>query len=275
MRIILPLLLAVALPACAPDRPDAAPDRPPVPHRTQTTPDPNRSDATPAPAAARIAYTMVRDSISGAVLPRLADARDPRARAVNARLDTISVDLRCAEPVDPWGGRTEHQSQARVAYAADSVLSVFIRFSGFCGGAHPINGVNESVTFDLRTGRAVPFRALFANYERDSLAIARVLFPEKVAAAERMTKEEREALTDGDEAFCIQFYTALELSRTYFSYWFTDAGFVVEPQLAHAITPCIDEATVPYERLRPFAAPGGLLTHVAAARAARAAPRQR
>lgn len=233
MRLIIPLALLLALPACAQDHPNPA-------------------------VFAPLAYTMVRDSVSGALLPRLSD---PRFRAVNRQLDSISAELRCTEPVVN-GYATEHESETRVAYAADSILSVMIRFSGFCGGAHPINGVNLSVTFDLRTGKPVPFRELFANYEGDAAAIVRALYPAQVQAGDRIAALDRE-WEDGDEEFCLQFYAARRLKDTSFNYTLSDSGLVVEPQMAHAVTPCIEEAVVPYARLRPFAAPGGLLARMA------------
>lgn len=237
MRIIIPLVLLFALPACGQDPPDPA-------------------------VSAPLAYGMVRDSVSGAVLPRLSGARDPRFLAVNRQLDSISAELRCLEPVVN-GYATEHESETRVTYAADSILSVFIRFSGFCGGAHPINGVNLSVTYDLRTGKPVAFRELFADYEGDAAAIVRVLYPAQVEAGDRIAAMDRE-WEDGDEEFCLQFYATRWLKDAFFNYTLSDSGLVVEPEMAHALTPCIEEAVVPYARLRLFAAPGGVLARMAA-----------
>ena len=213
-----------------------------------------------------VAYRAVRDTLSGAKLPRLTDARSVQARAVNRQLDSISAGLRCWERIDQFGHKTEHWSVSRTTYAADDVLSVFIRFGGFCGGAHPINGVNVSATFDLRTGKPVPFRELFADYERDAHAIVRALFPAQTAAADRLSPSEIEQATHEDETYCLQLYTTAELARTSFAYSFSYAGLVVEPDFPHVIRACAEDAVVPYERLRPFAAPGSILARVAEAR---------
>jgi hypothetical protein len=244
MRAIVPLLLCLATPACAQDRADTAPGP--------------------------LAYTLVRNPESGAVLPRLTDTRDPRWRAVNAQLDSVAAELRCLDKVDPFGHATEHWSDTKVAYAADSILSVFIRFGGFCGGAHPINGVNLSMTFDLRMGKGVPFRELFADYDGNALAIVRALYPEQTARAAQLARRGDPALTDEDE--CIVVYAAAGLARGYFAYTFSRAGLVVEPDFAHVVGACREEVVVPYDRLRPFAAPGGILDRMVDAHAPRTGP---
>jgi hypothetical protein len=250
MRIVpLLLLLSLAIPACA-----------------QGQQPPRRGRSTP------VAYATVRDRVSGAKLPRLTNPRTPQMRAVNRQLDTISAELRCLQPIVE-DLQTEYYSQARTTYAADDVLSVLIRFGGFCGGAHPINDVNVSVTFDLRTGKRVRFEELFANYERDRRAIVRALFPVQTTAGDRLSPSQMEQLEDSDERYCLQYYTTEALSRSYFAYSLSSAGLVAEPRLAHALTPCITESVVPYERLRPLAAPGSILERVIRVRAAPSANR--
>lgn len=213
-----------------------------------------------------VAYRYVLDTLSGAKLPRLTDASTRQARAVNRQLDYISADLRCLDRMDGFGRKTEHWSVTRTPYAADDVLSVFIRFGGFCGGAHPILGENVSQTFDLRTGKPVQFRDLFADYERDRHEIVRALFPPLTTAADRLSPAWIEQTGDDNEAFCLQFYTTAALAETWFAYTFADSGLVVEPSMGHVVRSCQEEAVVPYERLRPFAAPDGILARVAAAR---------
>jgi hypothetical protein len=242
MRPILVLLLGLAIPAAA------SAQRAPAPH-----------------PSTRVPYAVVHDTTSGAKLPRLTDPRTPQARAVNRQLDSISADLRCPQRY-VRGMKTEHDAEARTTYAADDVLSVLIRFGGDCGGAHPF-WVNASVTFDLRTGKPMAFRDLFADYERDAPAIVRALFPAQTAAADRLSPAQVEALDDGTDDFCLQFYTTGTLAReTRFAYSLSYDGLVAEPRLDHARVPCVEEAVVPYERLRPFAAPGSILDRVAAAR---------
>ncbi len=244
MRLILFLLLCLAIPAAA-QAPASGPRN-------------------------TIPYRVVRDTVSGAKVPRLTAPRTRVERAVNRQLDSVSASLRCLGPTDGFGNKTDHWSEVRTTYAANDVLSVFIRFGGFCGGAHPINGVNVSATFDLRTGKQVEFRDLFADYARDAPAIVRALFPAQTAAADRLTDAEIEGLSEDE--FCIQFYTTANLVEEYFGYSFSHAGLVAEPGLSHAVRPCVEEAVVPYARLAPFAAPGSILARVAAAHASAAVP---
>lgn len=225
-----------------------------------------------ADRSAPVAYTAVRDTVSGAKLPRLADPRTPQMRNVNRQLDSISAGLRCDAQTDRFGHKTEHWSDSRTTYAADDVLSVYIRFGGFCGGAHPINGVNLSATFDLRAGKPIPFRALFANYDRDAATIVRALFPEMTTAADRLPPERASTYDVEDEEYCLELYATDVLSNSWFSYTLTYAGLVAEPDFAHVIRACQEPALVPYARLRPFAAPGSILERVAAARASATTP---
>lgn len=242
MRPILSLLLCLAIPA------DAFGQQAPAPH-----------------PSTRVPYIGVRDTISGAKLPRLTEARTPQTRNVNRQLESISTSLRCLERIDPFGHKTEHWSDSRTTYAAGDVLSVYVRFGGFCGGAHPVNGENLSTTFDLRTGKPVAFRDLFADYARDAPAIVRAMFPAQTAAADRLPPAAAEYDTD-DEEYCLQLYATDELARQSFAYTFTYEGVVVEPSLGHALRACQEPSPVPYERLRPFAAPGSILDRVARAR---------
>jgi hypothetical protein len=246
MRLILFLLLCLSIPADA---------QAPASRRPNTIP-----------------YQVVRDTVSGAKVPRLAAPRTRVERAVNRQLDSISASLRCILRMDGFGRKTEYWSTVRTTYAAHDVLSVFIRFGGFCGGSHPINGENVSATFDLRTGKQVEFRDLFADYERDAHAIIRTMFPAYTAAADRLTASEIEQMKSDDERFCVQFYATQDLVRESFGYSFTHAGLVVEPGLSYPVRSCAEEAVVPYERLAPFAAPGGILARIIAARASIAAP---
>jgi hypothetical protein len=261
MRVPGVLLLLPALAACMRDSPEAAPDVSPASLAPTVVHPPGPTPRTADPAPGQLPYVMVRDPVSDAVLPRLTDTLDPRFRAVNRQLDSISGELRCLDKVAPSGEPTEHWSLVEVAHAADSIFSVKMHFGGFCGGAHPIKGENVSVTYDLRTGRPVEFRALFADWERDARAIVRVMYTAHVAAAARMEAEGREPGPEDEDA-CVPPYSEDALAGWMY-YWMTDAGLVVEPSLGYAAHACTEESLVPYARLRPFAAPGGLLERMA------------
>jgi hypothetical protein len=218
-----------------------------------------------------LAYRWVRDTLSGAKLPRLTDVRTPQAQAVNRQLDSISAELRCEEAVDHSDHKTEHWSLSKAEYAAHGVFSVYIRFGGFCGGPNPINGINLSTTFDLRTAKPVLFRDLFADFDRDAQGIVRAIFAQQTAAADTLPPSWFEQLDDYPDDFCLQFYTTESLVETYFSYTFSDSGLVVEPEFSQVVRACQEPMVAPYERLLPFAEPGGILARVAAARSSTAA----
>jgi hypothetical protein len=262
MRPILPVLLGLALAACGRGQAarDATASRADSAAAAETE---SAQAAAPGQAAGRIAFAMVRDSGTGAVLPRLTDSAGAQARAVNRFLDSMSATMRCDTAFAPNGDPTEFEAEARVTYAADSIFSVHIRESYYCGGPYPTNGANFSATFDMRTGVEVPFEALFADWARDGAAIVRVIYPEQVAGADRIAAAGE---PDPDDEDCNQFYAPDRLAEGGFHYAFSDAGLMVEADFPHVIAACGGEAVVPYERLRPFAAPGGILARRATAK---------
>lgn len=261
MRAIFPVLLALALAACGRDQ--AARDATASRADSAAASTASAESAPPTPAGGRITFAMVRDTTTGAVLPRLTDSSRAQARAVNRLLDSASASMRCESPIGPSGDPTEFEAEARVTYAANSVFSVHIRESYYCGGPYPTNGANFSTTFDMRTGEEVPFEGLFADWARDGAAIVRVIYPEQVAGADRIAASGE---PDPDDEDCNQFYAPDRLVEGGFHYAFSDAGLMVEADFPHVIAACGDEAVVPYERLRPFAAPGGILARVANAK---------
>jgi len=213
--------------------------------------------AAPVRASTPIAYRMMRNPVSGAVLPRLTAPLTPQARAVNAQLDTLAASLRCDEPAGR-GATHEFESHAQVTYAANDVFSVRIRASYFCGGPYPTDGANLSVTYDLRTSTAVPWDALFAGYARNGPAIVRALLPGRFGAAARAPAEM--------SADCKELFSVDELAERGFAYSLSPRGMEVETEFPHAFAACNEQATVPYARIRGFAAPGGILARVARSR---------
>lgn len=274
MRRFLLLTLCIALPGCAdsphPARAAAQPPAPGVREAAVPTDTPVRPKAAiqSTPSDTEIRYVMVRDPQTGAVLPRLADTAGAVARRVNRRLDEVSAELSCGGGPWPAGTHIWYESHAKVDYAADSVFSVDLYASYSCGGPSHTNRHNTPLTFDLRRGKEVEFRDLFADYERDARAIVRAMYPAATEKARRLAATGIEPASDRD--ICVSLYAEEELARNYFTYTFTDSGVAVDPNFAQVIGACTELATVPYERLRPFAAPGGILLRVADARAARA-----
>lgn len=208
-------------------------------------------------ASTAIPYRMVRSRVSGVVLPRIS-LSTRQARAVNTQLDSLAASLRCDPPAVRGQHVEPYDVQSRVTYAANDVFSVFVTASWFCGGPYPTDGANLSTTFDLRTGREVPFRALFANYARDGMEIVRTLFPGQVARARRPAPDNPTERNQCDGVFPVA-----ELPDHVEVYSLSPRGLTAEIVYPHVAQVCGERVTVPYARLRRFARPGGILARVA------------
>lgn len=217
-----------------------------------------------APAlGSKVEYRLVRNSRSNALLPRLIRFHNFAIQdKVNRQLDSLADSLFCEDQGASTSLPEYFESVAKVTYAADDILSVSVHASYYCGGPYPTNDSNLSVTYDLRTGSPVPFEGLFADYQRNAAEIVRALYPEKVARAENWAatgqEESGESCDDAPSLFSID-----SLLESGFSYVLAPDGLVVQPNFPHAAEACAETATVPYERLRRFAAPQGILTRVA------------
>lgn len=198
-----------------------------------------------------IAYRMYTTPL-GHRLPRLTRHRDAGVlRRVNALIESLARGLACDEPSDDTFGVT-----GEVHYADADIFSVYISTSWFCGAAYPTSDHNDSLTFDLRSGEIVDFRALFADYERDRAAILATIFAGRVERARRV-KAGAVAPDECDGAFEMWFPETSTYGMS-----FSTSGLEVQPELPHVIAACAEIVTVPYERLRPFAASQGLLPRI-------------
>ena len=208
-------------------------------------------DAPAPPAAAdSVQVRTVRDDSTGAELPRVSLLGRPDAEArVNAALDSLSASMRCDPESAPPDA--EYTSRAAVTMAAHGVLSVTIHSSYWCGGAYPTNDANQSVTFDLTTGEAVPFEALFRDLDGDRAAITGVI----------QTTLLPEATDENPD--CAEPLSTEALMSTTFSYALGADGLIVQPDFPHVIAACAAEITVPYGSLRAYARDGGALARVA------------
>jgi hypothetical protein len=205
-----------------------------------------------AGAQEAVEVRMVRDDSTGVELPRITLAGRPEVEArVNASLDSLSASLACNADISrPGTDPFEYDTAARVDHAADDVLSVNIHSSYNCGGPYPSSGVNQSVTYDLTTGEAVPFDALFRD-DADRSALAGLLSAALTPMAGDM---------NGD---CDEVLSTEALSDGSFDYSLNDEGIAVQPDFPHVIADCGVEATLPYASVRAFARDGGVLARVA------------
>jgi hypothetical protein len=131
--------------------------------------------------------------------------------------------------------------------------------SYFCGGAHPTNEDFRSATFDLRTGKSVEFEGLFRDYGRDKRAILSTIFAEQIAEAAKHPEpsdvpDEKRSCADEPGLYALE---ALEESTYTFN--FSPRGLEVQPEWPHVVQACEIRVTVPYGKLKPYAASRGLL----------------
>lgn len=262
MRRILPLLLCLTLPACAREgRPSAEAVAAPSADTARLVR--YEEEGYRPPAVVTIPYTMVLHPRTRVVMPRLTNPATPQARAVDTRLESMAAEMSCGGEEEADGQKTWFEYSAGVSYASDSVFSVRRRDSYYCGGGSLTNGVNFSVTFDLRTGQEVEWKELWADWTRDGESIMRAIFPAQTAHADSMAAQLGEGEPDRDSGDpCWDLFLAEELaSGSHLRYSVADSGLAVELDPPQVIKSCGEQAVVPYERLRPFA--GGILARVA------------
>ncbi|HEY3570828.1 MAG TPA: hypothetical protein VGP73_23055 [Thermoanaerobaculia bacterium] len=216
------------------------------------------AQAAPKPASkakGEIAWKMVKVRHGRFQVPHLTRYRDPKVlRSVNRQIDAIVAEMGC----DPTTYEIEIRSALKLA--SRDIFSVYLSGSYDCHGAYPINEDLRSTTFDLRTGRPVKFEELFRDYNRDKRAILSTIFAKQVAAAEKHPQPE--APDPNDDGSCDKspwLYALDALEEGSYSFNFAPRGLEVQPEWPHVVQACEERVTVPYEKLRPYAAPGGLL----------------
>jgi hypothetical protein len=146
-----------------------------------------------------------------------------------------------------------------VKLADRDIFSVYISGSYFCG-TYPENDDKRSTTFDLMTGKPVAFEKLFKDYERDKRAILSTIFARQVAEAEKHPQPEHP--DPNDDGSCDKspwLYSLDALEEDQYTFNLTARGLEVQPDWPHVVEACEERVTVPYEKLKPYAAPGGLL----------------
>jgi hypothetical protein len=205
-----------------------------------------------------LATRMVRVTANRFQVPHLAHYPDPRIlEQVNRQIDETVADMGCAEP-----GQIDKTLKVKsaVKLAAREVFSVYISGSYFCG-AYPENDDVRSITFDLRTGKPVSFEALFKNYDLDKKIILSTIFARQVQEAIKHP----DPGTLNEDASCAQapwLYALDALESSDYTFNLTNRGLEVQPIWPHVIQACAQRVTIPYSRLKKFAAPDGLITRL-------------
>lgn len=207
-----------------------------------------------------IAFRMVKER-RGFQIPHLTKYHDRQIVAfVNRQIDNQLAEVGCSD--EPWGEDKTLEVRSAVKLAAHDIFSVYMSASYFCG-AYPENNDDRSLTFDLRTGKAVSFEELFRDYVKERRTILATIFRRQVeAAASRKEGTETDSGSCEDyssELYSLDHLAGDESSRSNFFFNFTAGGLEVEPDWPHVVEACAERVTVPYAQLRAFAAPGGLL----------------
>lgn len=201
-----------------------------------------------------IGYQMARVRRTKMMFPRLTRFRDRAVLgAVNRQIDVLTRDFGCDR-----GRNNYYNLKSRVEYAAHDVFSIYASAEYFCGGAYPTNDSNNSVTFDMKTGRQIKFEELFKNYEADKREILETIFASQIAVATRRAATRKpEAEEDCEDLFQLD-----RLESSTYAFNFSRNGLSVQPEWPHVIEACAERVTVPYAKLSKFAAPNGVLARV-------------
>jgi hypothetical protein len=200
-------------------------------------------------------YREEARSETGAVLPFIISYKNSEAME---RVNTYLLDMSTRMSCDSSSGRDDdelreyysYNATSSVTYAKHDIYSISIHSSYFCGGAHPNNDVNESITFDMKTGEPVSFEQLFTKYEEDKEKIVSLIFASQIQKAEESV----------DEESCDSMFTLDRLTDSEYSYTLGDKGITIEPNWPHVIEACEEAITVPISELSSFIDPSSIVS---------------
>lgn len=206
-----------------------------------------------------IGFQMVAIRETGIRFPRLTSYLDANVmKEVNRQIDEVTSEFGCSEFSN--GKKGSFAVRAQVEYTANRIFSIYASEAFDCGGVHPTSDYNNSLTFDLKTGKLVEFEELFRNYEADKLEILKIIFAKQIERSEKLAAagKQKEESCEGDP----DLYSLEHLESETYAFNFSTEGLRVQPAWPHVIEACAERVTVPYAKLRKFAAPGGLLARV-------------
>lgn len=178
---------------------------------------------------------------------------------VNAQIDELSKDFGCPAPraKDDW-----YKIFSRVEYGAEDIFSIYASANYYCGGPYPTNDANMSLTFDLRTGKQIQFAALFGSYDANKDQILKIIFAKQFARTEKLLAAGKKSDEDSNCEENSDLFTLENLRDSEYAYNFSARGLVVQPRWPHVVEACAERVTVPYQQLKEFAAPNGILARI-------------
>jgi hypothetical protein len=207
-----------------------------------------------------IHYRMSPVGDSQIRFPRLTAYKDiTTMNRVNAQIDELSKEFGCSAPhvKDEW-----YKVFSRVEYAAKDILSIYASANYNCGGPYPTNDANMSLTFDLRTGKKVQFVELFRSYDANKDQILKIIFARQLARTEKLLAAGKKSDESSNCEEDSDLFTLEILRGSEYAYNFSDKGLVVQPRWPHVVEACAERVTVPYQQLKEFAAPNGILARI-------------
>jgi hypothetical protein len=207
-----------------------------------------------------IHYRMSPVGDSQIRFPRLTAYKDiTTMNRVNAQIDELSKEFGCSAPYgkDEW-----YKVFSRVEYTAKDILSIYASANYNCGGPYPTNDANMSLTFDLRTGKKVQFVELFRSYDANKDQILKIIFARQLARTEKLLAAGKKSDESSNCEEDSDLFTLEILRGSEYAYNFSDKGLAVQPRWPHVVEACAERVTVPYQQLKEFAAPNGILARI-------------
>jgi hypothetical protein len=192
--------------------------------------------------------------------PRLTAYKDVTTmNRVNAQIDELSKEFGCPAPrgKDDW-----YKVFSRVEFGAKDIFSIYASANYHCGGPYPTNDANMSLTFDLRTGKKVQFAELFRSYDANKVQILKIIFARQLERTEKLLAAGKKSDENSNCEENFDLFTLENLRDSEYAYNFSERGLVVQPQWPHAVEACAERVTVPYQQLKEFAAPNGILARI-------------
>ncbi|HMO19141.1 MAG TPA: hypothetical protein PKA63_13785 [Oligoflexia bacterium] len=219
-----------------------------------------------------VCFKFIAAHDTNVLLPRLTKYKNIKnLELINATLDDWHKTLKCTwnEPeiipeklTDEYYtylhykdlGNSKFQVNANVSFIKADIFSISAKITAFCGGPYPVIDSISNKTFDLLTGKEVPFEMLFSNFRKNRRKIISTIFSGVIK--KNGNKQVK------NESKCDQGYDIEDLLVYPFRYNFSDQGLIVSPEYPNVLSACIIPALVSYSALKQYADENGILGRV-------------
>ena len=178
----------------------------------------------------------------------------------DAHYNLAMTDLDCRS-----SSNGEFAYTPKIALYSKRILSLSARSEYYCGGAHPDSSA-ENLNLDLNTGRDLQIEDVYRfvpipqglkiDPNDYSEAYSKYL-DTRGAAVKKLILAEFGSFTKDISEECAGAYTDEPFS--YFSWYLTPKGIVIQSSFPHAIAACDNDFELPYKSLTAYLAPNGAL----------------